>query len=74
MPRLCRQYDPTTRDVRFDAARASWRAGSPAAELVTAALATRKGEARRDPLYGVDLSRARTPAEYRAAVEAALPK
>ena len=79
MARFTRQYDPATRDVRFDTARASWRQGSPAAELVTAALSTRKGEAARDPSYGIDLSRVQNAApnataEYRAAAEAALAR
>lgn len=79
MARYARQYDPVTRDVRFDATRGSWRQGSPAAELVTAALSTMRGEARRDPLFGIDLSRAgnarsNAAAEYRAAAVAALAR
>ena len=79
MARYTRQYDPTTRDVRFDTSRGSWRPGSPAVELVTAALSTERGEARRDPLYGIDLLRVRNAApnaaaEYRAAAVAALAR
>jgi len=79
MNRFTRQYDPATRDVRFDASRGSWRRGSPAAELVTATLGTELGTAARDPSWGVDLARAQNAranaaAELRASVERALAR
>lgn len=79
MNRFTRQYDPATRDVRFDASRGSWRGGSPAAELVTATLATEEGTAGRDPSWGVNLARAQNArtnaaAELRASVERALAR
>lgn len=79
MAHFTRQYDPATRDVRFDTSRGSWRPGSPAAEIITAALSTMKGEARRDPRFGIDLSRVRNAApnaaaEYRAAATEALAR
>lgn len=79
MIRFARQYDPVTRDVRFDDARGSWRAGSPAVELVTATLGTPLGTAARDPSWGIDTSKldnARPNAEalYRAAATAALSR
>lgn len=79
MNRTTRQYDPTSRDVRFDASRGSWRRGSPAAELVTATLATEKGSAARDPSWGIDLARAQNArpnaaAELRASIESALSR
>lgn len=77
--RYTRQFDPATRDTRFDARASSWFAGSPAVELVTATLCTDKGSAQRDPSWGIDLARAQNAgrnakAEYRAAAEAALAR
>ncbi len=79
MNRYTRQFDPTSRDVRFDAARGSWRRGAPAVELVTATLATELGTAARDPSWGIDLARAQNArtnaaAELRASVERALSR
>lgn len=79
MARYTRMFDPVTRDASWDATRSTWRGGSPAAELVTATLCTKRGEAARDPSWGIDLARAsnagrNAAAEYRAAAEAALSR
>lgn len=77
--RYTRQFDPISRDPRFDTTRATWRQGAPAAELITATLATDLGSAARDPSWGIDLTRVQNArgnadVELRAAVERALAR
>lgn len=51
-----RQMDPLTGDAVFDAARRSWALGAPLAERVLRCLRVQRGQAARDPSYGVDWS------------------
>lgn len=53
---LSRQMDPLTGDAVFDVSRRSWALGAPLAERVLRCLRVPKGQAQRDPSYGVDWS------------------
>lgn len=51
-----RQMNPLTGDVVFDASRRSWALGAPLGERVVRCLRVERGQALRDPSYGVDWS------------------
>lgn len=51
-----RRMDAMTGDAIFDASRRSWALGAPLAERVLRCLRVERGQALRDPSYGVDWS------------------
>lgn len=53
---LSRQMNPLTGDVVFDPSRRSWALGAPLGERVVRCLRVERGQALRDPSYGVDWS------------------
>lgn len=74
-----RQMEPETGDAVFDETRRSWALGAPLAERVLRCLRVQRGQAARDPSYGVDwsaLDNARTNAAVaaRQAITAALKR
>lgn len=74
-----RQMEPETGDAVFDEARRSWALGAPLAERVLRCLRVQRGQAARDPSYGVDWSaldnaRANAAVAARQAITAALKR